>query len=185
MDTSTIVILVVVAAFVAVAVLAVWQMRRTRTLRQRFGPEYDRAVSETGGRRRAESELTERQKRRGEFDIRPLKPAEFDQFSAAWRDTQARFVDDPNESIKDADVLVQEVMAARGYPVEDFEQRSADVSVDHPNVVENYRAAHGISHASQHGHATTEDLRQAMMHYRSLFEELLETDATNRERETR
>jgi hypothetical protein len=180
-DASTTAILVVVAVIVVVAALFFWQQRRSRSLRERFGPEYDRAVSERGDKRRGESELLQRQKRRGELDIRSLEPAERDQFWAEWRDIQARFVDAPNESISDANVLVQRVMRARGYPVDDFEQRSADISVDHPKVVENYRAAHGISLASQQDQASTEDLRQGLVHYRSLFEELLEKDASHHE----
>jgi len=148
-------------------------------LRKRFGPEYDRVISERGDARQAESELAARQKRVDTFDIRPLEAAERDHFIDAWRATQARFVDAPAEAINDADRLVSEVMQARGYPVGDFDQRAADVSVDHPIVVENYRAARAIAVANQRGDASTEDLRQAIVHYRALFEDLLET----RERE--
>src|SRR5918911_956822 len=121
------------------------------------------------------SALLERQKRRDELDVKPLDPAARERYAEEWQATQARFVDDPGGAITEADVLIQRVMRERGYPVEDFEQRAADVSVDHPEVVNNYRAAHGISIAHQREKASTEDLRVAMVHYRSLFDELLES----------
>jgi hypothetical protein len=170
-------IVIAVAAVVVVA-LILWgalRARRTRTLREGFGPEYDRTVADAPSRREAEADLTERQKRREELDIRPLDPDARDRYVESWQATQARFVDDPGGAITEADVLIQQVMRERGYPVQDFEQRAADVSVDHPEVVNNYRAAHGISVAHEREKATTEDLRQAMVHYRSLFDELLET----------
>jgi hypothetical protein len=126
------------------------------------------------GRRRAESELAERERRREYLEIVPLEPAARERYAEAWRDTQARFVDSPEQAIREADHLVTEVMRERGYPMEDFDQRAADVSVDHPNVTENYRAAHATSLANDQGEASTEDLRQAMVHYRALFVELLE-----------
>jgi hypothetical protein len=175
---STWVWIVIVVAVVVVLALIAWSVlrrRRSTQLREGFGPEYDRTVEEAGSRRRAEAELAEREKRREELDIRPLTPAARDRFVDRWRDTQARFVDDPGSAVGDADSLVQEVMRERGYPTEDFEQRAADISVDHPHIVENYRAAHGISLAQERGEASTEDLRQSIVHYRSLFEELLET----------
>jgi hypothetical protein len=153
--------------------------RRTEELRKRFGPEYDRVINERGDARQAESELAARQKRVDRLDIQPIELAERERFIEAWRATQARFVDAPAEAIKDADRLVSEVMQARGYPVGDFEQRAADVSVDHPIVVENYRAARAIALANERGESGTEELRQAIVHYRALFEDLLET----RERE--
>lgn len=164
---------VVVVAIAAVAV-GVMRGRRTERLRGRFGPEYDRSVKTAGSQREAESELRARQERREQLDIRPLSPAARERYAQDWQAVQARFVDTPAEAIGQADMLVTSVMRERGYPIEDFEQRSADVSVDHPHVVENYRAAHGISLASTQGRATTEDMRQAMIHYRSLFEELLD-----------
>src|SRR5919201_3274520 len=170
-------IVIAVAAVVVVALL-LWnalRARRTRTLREGFGPEYDRTVAEAPSKREAEAELTERQKRREELDIRPLSPGARERYVVTWRETQARFVDDPAGAIGEADALIQQVMRDRGYPVEDFDQRAADVSVDHPEVVNNYRAAHGISIAHAREKATTEDLRQAMVHYRSLFAELLES----------
>jgi hypothetical protein len=168
----------VVVALVAIAAAA-WfflQKRRTEQLREGFGPEYDRTVEEVGDRRRAESELDARRKRIAALDIRPLTPDERARFADAWQATQARFVDDPDAAIGDADQLVGEVMQTRGYPVGEFEQRAADVSVDHPEVVSNYRAAHRIALDRERGGAGTEDLRQAMVHYRALFDELLETD---------
>jgi len=170
-------ILIAIAAVVVVA-LVVWstlRARRTRTLKEGFGPEYERAVAESPSKREAEAELAERQKRRAELDVRPLVPGARERYVQAWQVTQARFVDDPGGAIGEADTLIQQVMRERGYPVEDFEQRAADVSVDHPEVVSNYRAAHGISIAHSRDKASTEDLRQALVHYRTLFDELLET----------
>src|SRR5207249_880388 len=142
-------------------------------MQSRFGPEYDRAVSETGSQRKATSELSQREKRRRERNIVPLSSAARERYSVQWQSVQARFVDQPSEAVGEADGLVMAVMQERGYPMESFDQRSADISVDHPRVVDNYRAAHGISLANQQGQASTEDLRQAMVHYRSLFDELL------------
>jgi len=175
MDTSTAIILAIVVIIVVGAVAWIMMQRRTQELRKRFGPEYDRVISERGDARQAESELAARQKRVERLDIHPLELAQRERFIEAWRATQSRFVDAPAEAIKDADRLVSQVMQARGYPVGDFEQRAADVSVDHPVVVENYRAAHTIAAANERGQASTEDLRQAIVHYRALFEDLLET----------
>lgn len=173
--------IVIVAAAVVVLAIVVWAMtsrKRTTQLREGFGPEYDRTVDEAGSRRRAESELAERQERREKLDIRPLTPATRDRFTSEWQAVQARFVDDPGSAVADADRLVQEVMRERGYPTHDFEQRAADISVDHPHVVESYRSAHSVAEAHERGEASTEDLRQSLVHYRSLFEELLETRET-------
>jgi hypothetical protein len=171
--------IIAVLALVVLVLVGVWvwiaSRRRSERLQRRFGPEYDRTVETSGSRRSAESELVAREERRGKLDIRPLEPEKRDDFVRQWRDTQARFVDEPGPAVEEADRLVAEVMRARGYPVEDFEQREADISVDHASVVDNYRAAHGISLANRHGEANTEDLRQAMVHYRSLFEELLDS----------
>ena len=170
----------IVIAIAAVVVLAVvvWsalRTRRTQTLKEGFGPEYDRTVADAPSKREAEAELSERQKRREELDVKPLSPGARERYVELWQATQARFVDDPGGAITEADLLIQQVMRERGYPVEDFEQRAADVSVDHPDVVNNYRAAHGISIAHERERASTEDLRRAMVHYRSLFDDLLET----------
>jgi hypothetical protein len=132
-------------------------------------------VGQFGGERKAEAELAAREKRVRSLDIRALTPQEQARFTDAWKKAQSRFVDEPSQAAADADVLVKELMQVRGYPVGDFEQRTADVSVDHPNVVSNYRAAREIALRNNAGKATTEDIRQAMVHYRSLFEELLET----------
>ena len=176
MDQITLIVIIVVAlVVVAVGVWMYLQKRRTEQVRERFGSEYDRAVIEHGDQRGAQTELEARQKRVEHLDIRPLSPSDRARFADAWRATQAHFVDDPSAAIGEADRLVTDVMKARGYPIGDFEQRAADVSVDHPRVVENYRAARGTALRNERGQASTEDLRQAMVHYRALFEELLET----------
>jgi hypothetical protein len=174
MQPELIVLIVLAVLVVAAVLIAVAARRRSQRLRERFGPEYDRAVQEAGGRRPGESELTARQRRVERLEIRPLDQDARDEYARRWRDVQARFVDEPVESVRTADVLVVEVMRERGYPVEDFDQREADLSVDHPQVVEHYRAARGISMAADRDQATTEDLRQAMVHYRALFEDLLD-----------
>ena len=167
---------IVVAAVVVVGLLLIgWfisRTRRTELLRDRFGPEYERAVRETGPRR-AEAALLERAKRVERFSLRELTAEERQRFVAEWRSVQTRFVDAPREAVNEADRLVDLLMAARGYPVTDFEQRAADLSVDHSLVVENYRAAHQIAVRHRRGEATTEDLRKAVLYYRSLFEDLL------------
>jgi len=172
---------IVIAAAAVVVLLAIWWLasrkRRTSQLREGFGPEYDRTVEEAGSRRKAESELADREKRREELDIKPLAPGTRDRFANRWSTVQERFVDNPGAALRDAHTLVVEVMQERGYPTDDFEQRAADVSVDHPDVVENYRSAHAIT---QRGDADTEDQRQALVHYRALFDELLETQAADR-----
>jgi hypothetical protein len=168
-----------VAAVIVVAVL-VWRMnarRRTAQLRERFGPEYDHTVEQASTRRGAEVELRAREARRDQLDIRPLAPSSRERYAQEWTQVQSRFVDDPVAAVSAADTLVTSVMRERGYPMDGFEQRAADVSVDHPDVVENYRSAHRVSDLSARGEATTEDLRQAMQHYRSLFDDLLEADA--------
>ena len=153
------------------------QKRPSEQLHERFGPEYERTVGEHGDRGRAEAALEDRKERVEQLHLRPLSPEQRDRFGPEWRHLQARFVDVPEEAVKQADNLVAEVMAARGYPTGDFEQRVADVSVDHPQVVEHYRAAHAIAlRMKEGGQANTEDLRQAIVHYRALFEDLLETD---------
>jgi hypothetical protein len=162
---------------VALCLLVAWTAlaaRRRRGLQQTFGSEYDRTVADAPSRREAESELAERRKRREELEITPLDPEARERYQSDWRRAQERFVDDPPGAVAEADRLIQRVMRERGYPVHDFEQRATDLSVDHPEVVSNYRAAHGISVANERGKASTEDLRTAMVHYRSLFAELLE-----------
>ena len=179
MDTWVWILLAAVALLVVIGIVwAAGRKRRTERLREGFGPEYDRTLETSGGRREAESELLDRQKRREELDIRPLPPGARDRYAGQWQSAQTRFVDDPRGAIAEADRLVQEVMRERGYPTDDFERRSADISVDHPELVENYREAHRISVMSDRDEASTEDQRQAMVHYRSLFEELLEERET-------
>jgi hypothetical protein len=174
-------VLIVVAALAIVAVVTVKALRdhRSKTLRERFGPEYDRTLEGGESKKDAEAELAARAERRDKLEIRPLPTAARDRYLGEWQSVQARFVDDPEGAVRDADMLIQSVMRDRGYPMDDFEQRAADVSVDHPQVVENYRQGHKLARASALGEGTTEDLRQAMQHYRSLFDELVEqtTDA--------
>ena len=166
---------VVVAALLLLAWAAISRRKRAG-LRDRFGPEYERTVEDSDSRRKAERELAEREERRAELDIRPLTPAARDRYVGRWQETQARFVDDPGAAVGDADRLVQEVMRERGYPTDDdFERRAADISVDHPQIVEHYREGHGIAERHERGEADTEELRQSVIHYRVLFEQLLET----------
>lgn len=171
-----IVIGVLVAVAVVVIAFVLTQKRRSDELRGRFGPEYERLVHEHGDARHAESELSTRIERVKQLHIRPLSPEHRDRFADAWRSDQARFVDDPKAAVVEADRLVADLMQVRGYPVGDFEQRAADVSVDHPHVVQNYRVAHDIAVREQRGEASTEDLRKAMVHYRALFEDLLDSN---------
>lgn len=170
-------ILIVIAAVVVVALIALAaRQRRTTALRQRFGPEYDRTVEAREGRRSAEADLRDREKQRAQLDIRPLAEDTRVRFAGEWRDVQERFVDQPSDAVVAADRLVYSVMEARGYPMGDFDAQADLVSVDHPDVVENYRFAHGIHHRAQAQQAGTEDLREALLRYRSLFSELLEAD---------
>ena len=167
-----------VGVVLVVAMLAWLYVRRRKTttaaLRQRFGPEYERAVREQGSERRAEAQLADREKRVERFKIRDLDPTERERFSGQWHALQSRFVDDPKGAVTEADALVSSLMQARGYPVCDFDQRAADISVDHPRVVTNYRSAHEVALRLGKGEASTEDLRTAMIHYRSLFEEFVQ-----------
>jgi hypothetical protein len=171
-------VLIGIGAAIVCALIAwnVYRNRRRARLQERFGSEYDRALADAPTRREAESELAERRKRREELDIRPLEQANRDRYMSRWRQTQEKFVDNPEAAVFDADVLIQEVMRERGYPVEDFDQRAADLSVDHADVISNYRAAHAIAVSNQQGNATTDDLRNAVVHYRALFSDLLEVD---------
>ena len=178
MDTG-VVIALVVAALLLVTALAAWAwMRRRRTLRLRreFGPEYREAVAHAQSQGQAESELERRRERVEKLHIVPLEPREAGRLTANWSEIQSYFVDEPEQSMKQADSLVREVMQLRGYPMADFEQRAADLSVDHPSVVSRYRTAREISLRNELGEATTEDLRNAFLNYRELFNELLETE---------
>lgn len=169
----------IIGAVVALAVIwFVTRQARTRALQRDFGPEYDRTMARAGDRGAAESDLRERRERVNALDVRPLSRSDHDRFATEWTKVQAAFVDAPAEAVTDADQLIQQVMTTRGYPVQDFDRRAADVSVDHPDVVENYRSAHSIAlkEAREDTDANTEALRKAMVYYRSLFEELLVVD---------
>jgi hypothetical protein len=176
MDTRIVIpIVVIVAILVIVAAALAMRRRRSEQLKRRFGTEYDRTVlQQHGDSRRAEATLVEREKRVEAFPLRPLSAVDREAYAMEWAAVQRRFVDDPSAAVGTADRLVGRVMTDRGYPMSDFEQRAQDVSVTHPAVVQNYRAAHDIFTRHSDGKASTEDLRQAMVHYRSLFDELLE-----------
>ena len=168
--------LIIALALIVVAGIVAWlslRKRRTERLRTQFGAEYDRAVKEDGSRRHAEAGLKERTERVESLNIRPLAAGDRARFVESWSRVQARFVDGPGGAVTEADQLLRDVMSTRGYPVSDFEQRAADISVDHPLVMENYRTAHAIAVRQTQGQANTEDLRQAMIHYRTLFDELV------------
>jgi|ERR1700722_9911387 hypothetical protein len=178
------IILAVVIAIAAVA-LAAWvssqRKRRSQRLQQRFGPEYDRAVTEFGSRAKAEAALKAREERVEGLDIVALAPADAARFTQAWAALQGRFVDNPKGAVVQADQLVRELMLKRGYPMGDFERRAADISVDHPALVETYRAAQTIALRNERGEADTEALRKAVVHYRALFDELLEVRKADEE----
>ena len=178
MDTTTWIVIAVVVVAAAGLIWYLVSSARTRALQQRFGPEYDRAVAGTDGRRSAEAELRAREERIDELDLTPLTRSDHDRFASEWTKVQAEFVDDPVEAVSDADHLIQTVMQRRGYPMEDFDRRAADLSVAHPDVVENYRSAHSIAVKETRDAETTntEALRKAMVYYRSLFDELLVVD---------
>lgn len=174
-DTPT--LIAIAAAVVVVILLAAWAFtRRNRSahLKKQFGPEYDRMVREAGTARQAEAALESRERRVAQYRIQPLSPEESGRYGEHWRRVQARFVDDPRGALTEADGLIGEVMKAKGYPVTDFEDRAADLSVEHANVVDHYRAGHAIARRHARGEASTEDLRQGMQHYRALFDELIE-----------
>ncbi|HVB56303.1 MAG TPA: hypothetical protein VNE63_07740, partial [Candidatus Acidoferrales bacterium] len=176
-------VIVLAAVLIVIAVVLVWlyvrkRRRNTAALRQKFGPEYDRAVLAHGSERKAESKLEDREKRVEKLKIRDLDPTEHERYSKQWEAVQSRFVDSPKGAVAEADDLVSSVMKVRGYPVADFDQRAADISVDHPRVVENYRSAHEIALRLGKDQASTEDLRTAMIYYRTLFEELVQVQNT-------
>ena len=179
-DTQTWIILAAVVALALISVGAWFFYRKKQSqkqshkLQERFGPEYDRTVNELGSRTKGESELKAREKRVERLEILPLAPPEAARFSEAWQALQGRFVDNPKGVVVQAEHLVRELMEKRGYPMGDFERRAGDISVDHPDVVANYRAAQAIAVREQRGSADTEELRKAVVHYRALFDELLE-----------
>ena len=166
-------VFIVVAAVIVTASL-VRSRRKTARMKEHYGREYERLVSETGDQKAAEKELTARERKRDTLDIVPLTPSALSDFATRWRQVQTGFVDNPATAVGVADRLVTAVMRARGYPVDDFDQRAADISVDHPQIVEDYRTAHGIHLAQQHGDVSTEQQREAFVHYRALFDKLLE-----------
>jgi hypothetical protein len=175
MDTQTMaVVAVLILALLAVGAWLYTRKRQSDRLIQRFGPEYGRAVDAMGSRAKAESELRTREKRVEKLDIVPLAPADAARFSQDWKALQGRFVDNPKGVLMEADQLVRDLMGKRGYPMGDFESRAADISVDHPTVVEHYRAAQAIALRDRRGEADTEELRKAVVHYRALFDDLLE-----------
>lgn len=181
LSPATIVLIIVAVLAIGVAVWMYLQKKKTQDLRSKFGPEYDRAIDAHKDRTHAESELEKREKRVAQFHIRSLKEDERARYAEDWRVEQSLFVDNPRVAVKHADALVQDVMKRRGYPVSDFEQNAADLSVDHPRVVEHYRIAHEIAVRDGKGQSSTEDLRRAMVSYRSLFDDLLEQHAVRPE----
>jgi len=176
-----IVVVVIVVLAVGAAVATIGKRKRdSKQLQTKFGPEYDRALDQHGDKKEAEGHLREREERHEGLDIRPLAPEQQQHFAGEWRNVQARFVDAPQEAVRESDHLVREVMRQRGYPVDDFDQRADDISVEHPHMVEHYRSAGAIAERNERGEASTEDLRQATVHYRALFEDLLDTQVTQR-----
>lgn len=173
MDNNTIAVIVVAAVLVAAAVWLLLRRRRTDALRARFGPEYERELRAAGKVSEAERRLEERQKRVERFPLRSITAEEAQRFTTSWKNVQARFVDDPRTAVVEADRLIAEVMRARGYPVDDPNRQLEDLSVDHARVIDHYRAGRAIVIRHERGEASTEDLRQAMMHFRALFDELL------------
>ena len=184
MDPKLIALAVAVVLAIVVAVALYMRKRKNTTaeLRNRFGPEYDRAVKQHGSERKAEAKLADRETRVEMLKIRDLDPAERERYLAQWKAVQSRFVDYPKGAVTEADELVCSLMQTRGYPVTDFRQRAADISVDHPRVVENYRSAHTVTLQLDRGEASTEDLRTAMIHYRSLFDELVQVQTPREKR---
>jgi hypothetical protein len=177
--TTTVVIIIVVLVLVAAGLFA-WSAMRRRALRDRFGPEYDRAVETTSSRTEAERELRERERRHASLELTPLSAESRDRYSAAWEEVQARFVDEPAGAVGDADALVTRLISERGYPTEDYEDQLAHLSVEHARTLGHYRDAHEIHLQNERGEASTEQLRQAVVHYRALFADLLGEDVPTR-----
>jgi hypothetical protein len=170
---------------VGIGIWFYYRRRSSENLKERFGPEYDNTVRQFKSRDRAEAELKERQRRVSKYKIVPLSRADCDRYRETWRGVQGEFVDQPEKAVRDADTLVQEVMEKCGYPLRDFDQAAADLSVDHPHVVENYRSAYRIAERSRRGAADTEELRQGLVYYRALFEDLLEDESPRDEKPRR
>lgn len=181
-QTLTIVMVAVVAIVIGIAAWAYLSRQRHVQLKERFGPEYERTVQTAGSTAEAEAILKKRADRVDRFKLRPLTREQADAFAQQWRRVQSRFVEDPDAAVGEADNLVTQVMTARGYPLEDFDKRAEDVSVDHPHVVENYRTARTLIARRSRGEAGTEELRQAVVNYRALFDDLLEVDDRHRRR---
>ena len=177
--TTLILIVIVLLVLGALLYMAFTRVQRSRRLQDRFGPEYERIVQEAGDKRRAEAELESRLAHVDSLNIRPLSAEEVNRFALEWQATQTEFVDEPLASLQKADRLIREVMKARGYPVEDFEQRAADISVDYPELVADYRGMHMIAVKEAEDHVSTEEMRQAMVHGRALFENLVQNQSSN------
>jgi hypothetical protein len=178
MNTTYIIAVVLVLVIVGLILGSVFARRkRSERLHDQFGPEYDHTVQALGNEKEAQAELDERRKHVETLNIRPLSLSERERYLADWTAVQSKFVDEPGQAVGDADRLIMEVMQLRDYPVSDFEQRAADISVNYPDLVSNYRAAREIALKNEQQQADTEELRQAMIHYRSLFDELLEPEA--------
>jgi hypothetical protein len=173
MSSTSIVVVVVLVIVVVLVAAAVWMMIRRRSLQQRFGPEYDRAVSEQDSRLAAERELRARERRHAELDIKPLSEESRSRYATAWEEIQAQFVDEPNAAVGRADELVTRLIAERGYPAGDYDEQVTHLSVEHARTLEHYRDAHDINLRNERGEASTEQLRQALVHYRALFGDLL------------
>jgi hypothetical protein len=176
MSTTAVLVLVIVLVVIGAAALGYGLLKRNR-LRQQFGPEYKRTVKEAGGQRAAEKDLNQRAQRHRQLDVQPLAPQARNAYAEQWRQTQEHFVDAPEQAVQEADVLVGRVLQERGYPVGDFDQQARDVSVEHADVVDHYRTAHAVYVRTEEGTATTEELRTAMVHYRTLFADLLVADS--------
>jgi hypothetical protein len=180
MSAEAVVIIVIILVLLAAAAVLLPQVMRRRRLKERFGPEYDRAVEKSADRREAERELAERERKVEELDIRPLAEEQRERYQVDWRRVQERFVDDPVDAVADAQSLVTTLMSERGYPTEGYEERVAHLSVRHAGVLDHYRTAHDLSRRAAAGEASTEDLRKAMVNYRELFADLLEERGTVR-----
>lgn len=182
-DTRTwlIIAAIVIAALIILVAWLSYKRNQSRKLQKRFGPEYGKSVHDLGSRTKAEAELKAREQRVEQLNLVPLDPSDVERFRETWEELQGHFVDSPKNTVSQADELVMELMSKRGYPMTDFERRAADISVNHPNVVTHYRAAQAIAVRNELGQADTEELREALVHYRALFNELLEVNGERHE----